>query len=124
MISGATMPLKPVTLPPGRLTLAMSPVPIGSYPDRHDNGDRRGRLLGRYGSGVGPRDDDIHLESDQLGGEVRQPFTLSVRETVLTNKVPALDVAKLTETLFERLKEVSDPLTCLDLKNTDPVHPP
>ena len=67
-------------------------------PERHDDGNRRGRLPGSHGRRVAPCDDDVDLEPDQLGGEVREPFALLVRETVRPDEVPSLDIAKLTET--------------------------
>ena len=87
--------------PPGRARLAMSPSPTGSLDDCHDDGDRRGRLLGRSDHRIRSGHDDVHLEPHQLGRERGKPLVLSVREPALDHDVPALDVAELAQPLAE-----------------------
>src|SRR4029453_8739170 len=47
--------------------------------DRHNDGYRRGRLLRRMARRCAFRDDDVHLEPDQVGREGQPPLVLSIR---------------------------------------------
>jgi hypothetical protein len=58
-------------------------------------------LLGGHGCLAG-RDDDVHLEADQLGGETWEPFVSSLRPPVLDADVTPFDIAKLAESPLER----------------------
>jgi hypothetical protein len=60
--------------------------------DRHNDGYRRGRLLRRTARRCAFRDDDVHLEADQVGREDREPVVVPVRISVLDGDVLALDI--------------------------------
>ncbi len=71
---------------------------------RHDDGDRRGCVLGRMAR-LGPRrDDDIHREPNQLGRQVGEPIVVSLRPAVLDGDGLSLHVAKLAQALAESLR--------------------
>src|SRR4029453_12911338 len=71
--------------------------------NRHDDGDRRRGALGRLGSGGGARDDDVHVEPNQLGGEGGEPVSVVAVESALDEDVLALDVPQLPHPLEETL---------------------
>src|SRR6266849_3930009 len=75
--------------------------PYGVGDDRHDDRDCGRRLLGGHGC-LAARDDDVHLQADQVGGEAWDPFVSSLRPPVLDADVLPFDVAKLAEPLLER----------------------
>jgi hypothetical protein len=50
------------------------------------------------------RDDDVHPQSDQLGGKLRQSFEIARREALLDDEILALDVAELAQLLAKRVK--------------------
>jgi hypothetical protein len=64
--------------------------------ERHDDRDRAGGLLRGTDRGASDGQDDIHLESDQLGREVGQSLDLSLGIALLDDEVLPLDVAQLT----------------------------
>ena len=68
----------------------------GITSERHDDGDRLGRLLGSGDRWHSPRNDDVHLEPDQLGREGREPLVLSLCKSVLDRHVLALHVSDLS----------------------------
>ena len=86
--------------PPGRARLATSPFRQDRHP-RHDNGNCLGRFLGGTGRRRTDRDDDIDLESHQLGRERRADDRVSLRIALLDDDVLSLDIAKLAQTLPE-----------------------
>ncbi len=51
------------------------------------------------------RDDDVHLEADQSGGQTRKPVGHALRGSVLQGDVPANHIAKVVEFLPEDLEE-------------------
>src|SRR5262249_48768499 len=64
-------------------------------------GDRRGRVLGGHGGRRTIGHDDIYLETDQLGREVREPRVLSFCPAVLQDEVLAFDIAERAHPLQE-----------------------
>src|SRR5262249_28344309 len=74
---------------------------ITMQPEDNGNGGRRSldstRLRGRR------RNDDVHVEADQLGGKLRQSLGLALGIAVLDDDGLPLDVAQLSQTLAERL---------------------
>ena len=69
---------------------------------RHDDGNGRGRLLGRLDCRSRPGDEDIHREADQLSGELGE--TVRRRLAVLKGEVLALAVAQRAQPLLEGLE--------------------
>ena len=55
---------------------------------------------------AGPRDDDIHVETHELGREVGQAVEFSLRLSILNDNVFTLHLAKLAQTLPECLAAV------------------
>jgi hypothetical protein len=51
------------------------------------------------------RNDDVHLEAYQVGGEARKALISSLRPPVLDTDISPLGVAKLVKALPERLDE-------------------
>ena len=69
---------------------------------QHDNGDRRTGVLSRKGPWPGPRgQDDVNLQTNQVGGQVWKPFLSPLRKPVLDYEVPALDPAKVGESVLQ-----------------------
>ena len=62
---------------------------------RHDDGDLGCRSFRGTSSGLGGRDDHIHLESDQFGGEARKSIVLSLGAPELDGDVLTTDVPSL-----------------------------
>src|SRR5262249_16111551 len=88
---------------------------------RHHNGDRRGRVLGGHGGRRTIGHDDIHLETDQLGREVRESLVLPFCPAVLQDEGLAFAIAEREHPLQE-----SPHIWGLSWgsikKHTDPVH--
>src|SRR5262249_39831295 len=93
--SSAVTLAMPVTFPPGRGRLAISPVPIGSWRDVGR------RLFPRQRGGREPGDDDIDLETDELGGQFRKPVEASLCRAKLEANVLSFDIAQLAQSLPE-----------------------
>jgi len=73
----------------------------------HDDGNRCRRLLGREGRLRDRCDEDIDPETYQLSRKEAKPLVVSgFRRTGLDGDVPSLHVAKLVESLAERLNEM------------------
>ena len=71
----------------------------------HDDGDRRRRLLCRDGSRRCRCDQDVDLETDQLGRQEWEPLGFPVVRSVLDDDVLSVLVAQLPKPLLERLYE-------------------
>src|SRR6266536_2087512 len=69
---------------------------------RHDDGDRRCRLL-EDADPRSARNDHVRLETDQLSGEGRQPIIPALRPPVFDDNILALNVAQVAESLPHRL---------------------
>ena len=61
----------------------------------HDDRDVTRHLLCRHSGGREPSDDDIDFETDQLGGQLGQPFEMSFRRPKLKSNVLPLDIAQI-----------------------------
>src|SRR5207253_552568 len=66
---------------------------------RHDDGDFVRGLLCRLSGGGEPGDDDVDLETDQLGGQLRKPVELSVRRSKLVTNVLPFDIPEIAHAL-------------------------
>ena len=70
----------------------------------HNDGNRLSRILGRADHrGPSCHDDDIDLESNQLGQKIRKPIALTFRIAVLGSDVLSFDVAKLAQNHTDRV---------------------
>ena len=97
-------------LPPGRAKLATNPLPTGSLSWAITIGIVEvASLSGRVTAAR--RDDDVHLETHQLGSELGQPIDLSVCRAPLDDDVLTLDIPKLAQTLAECLDAGRDERT-------------
>jgi hypothetical protein len=83
----------------------MSPDPDGIGKAHSDDGDRSRAVLRCQGRRRRGRDDDVHLEPDQLGCEIRQAVEAALRGSVLDDDVLALDPPELAQPLPERLED-------------------
>src|SRR5262245_37284633 len=72
------------------------PEPHRVGDDRHDDWDCAGSLLDGNGS-LGTRNDDVYLETDQVGGKTRQRFESPLCPPVLDGDVSPFDIATLAE---------------------------
>ena len=91
---------RPVTLPPGRARLATIPVPTGSPAAAKTIGISDVAFFsGERSRRSTRRDDDIDLEADKLGGELRVAFLASLRPTIFDGHVAAVDPAELAHAL-------------------------
>src|SRR5215831_16472771 len=88
---------RPVTLPPGRARLATRPVPRR---DREDDRDNRCRLLCRDDGGS-RRDNDIDLQTDELGRNLGVALAASLRPPILDRDAATLDPTKFAQTPHE-----------------------
>ena len=57
----------------------------------HDDGDGRDRFHGRNRARIGPGDDNVPAEPDQIRSKREQRFQLAVREAVLDGDILASD---------------------------------
>ena len=71
------------------------PTPDRIVMIRHDDGDPRRGALGRLRRGCGPRDDDVHVEPNQLGRESGESVGPVPIPPALDKDVLALDVPQL-----------------------------
>src|SRR6266511_1676225 len=69
---------------------------------RHDDGDRRGRLLerGQHGSGG---DDDVNLQTGQLGGQTGQAIWPAFAPAWLGHEMLSIHVAELAQSAQKRV---------------------
>jgi hypothetical protein len=58
-------------------------------------------VFGRQRIGSHGRDDDVHVETDEIGREARQAIAAPLRIAVLEADVLPLDPSEVTETLPE-----------------------
>jgi hypothetical protein len=65
--------------------------------DRHDDGNRRGRALGRESSRRSRSHEDVYLEANQLGREVGKTIVVPVGPAELDDQILALRVADSPE---------------------------
>jgi len=63
------------------------------------------------------RHNDIHLEPDELGREIRQPFELSLGITALNDEVLPLHIAEVAEPVQECLEQVRPGATRLGISD-------
>ena len=113
----------PVTLPPGRARLATRPLPTGSLTPTITMGIVVVACLAASAAGVSPHHQDVHLETDQLGREGREPLVLPCRHAVLHDEVLAFDIAERAHPLQESPhKWVSSWGSTKTRQRTDPVH--
>ncbi|HZD29814.1 MAG TPA: hypothetical protein VE251_14125 [Xanthobacteraceae bacterium] len=68
---------------------------------RHDDGDFVRGLLCRLSGGREPRDDDVDLETDQLGGQFGKPAELSLRRSKFVSNVLPFDIPEIAQPLPE-----------------------
>jgi hypothetical protein len=66
---------------------------------RHNDRDFARRLLCRLSGGREPRDDYIHVETDQLGGQFGKPVEVSFSRSKLESNVLPLDVPQIAQPL-------------------------
>jgi hypothetical protein len=87
-------------------------------------GDGRGRLHGRNRIWIGPSDDNVHAEPDQVCSKRGPPFHLAVGEAVLDDDILADAVAEAPQALFERFSEMERLLPGSDREGPHPVDSP
>src|SRR6266849_1170887 len=68
-----------------------------------DDGDSRRRLLGGESRGCSPGHDDVHVEPNELGREVRQPLVSPLRVSLLECNALSFHVAEIAQAYPERL---------------------
>jgi hypothetical protein len=84
-----------------------------------DDGNGRGRCLGRARYGNGGGYDHGDAAADEIGGEGRQSIQLVLRITILDRHVPALDVAGF----FQALKKRNGGVLVVDLSGLGAEEP-
>jgi hypothetical protein len=84
------------------------------WPSRSVRSIRHGQPEGSYWTGGrfhdvlrGGRNDDVDLETDQIGGQGRKPLVPSLRRRVLDPDVPAVQVAEVPQPVGKRPPETS-----------------
>ena len=93
----------PVMFPPGRARLATKPFPTGSASCIMTMGIVTVASLAARVSCRTTRDDDVYLETHELGRERREAIEFSLCISPLNDNVFPLDVPKLAQTLPECL---------------------
>src|SRR5262249_26105374 len=88
----------------------------------HDDGDRRGSVLGCRHSLRPHRYDDVDLEPDQLAREVGQPVGPALRESIIDDNILTLDPPELAQSLPERVEYGRRHTGSRRRKNTYPRH--
>jgi hypothetical protein len=71
---------------------------------RHDDRDRPGRVLGGLGRCPTQRDDDVHLQTDQVGREGGETIMLALGPSELDGDVLTFHIAQLAQALAEGLE--------------------
>ena len=89
---------------------------------RHDDRDRRCRLLDGERGGRAGGNDHVHLQGDQFGDEGRKALILSFRPAILDQDVSALDVAEFAQPFAERPDEIGLKGSGGVPEETDPGH--
>ena len=90
--------------PPRLRQAGHQPVPHGIGTNRHDDGDRAGRVLGHLGGGARPRHDEVHAQACQVGGEVQEPVALVlVPANVEGDRLP-FDIAQVPQSLSKAIQ--------------------
>jgi hypothetical protein len=79
-------------------------APQGIIDERHDDRDRPGRLLGSLGRGPALRNDDIHLQTDQVSREGGVAIILALGPAEFDDDVLTFHVAQLAQALAEGLE--------------------
>jgi hypothetical protein len=77
--------------------------------DREDDRNRAGRSLGSQRGRRIRSDDDVRIQTHQLGGELGQSFDLAACEPILDSDVLALDVPELAEPSLKRVDFLRGP---------------
>src|SRR4029077_19311925 len=72
----------------------------------HDNGYRRGGLLGRQRCRRSPRYDHIDLEAEQLCRQLGKKVGLSLGGAVLDEEISPLDISEIPQLVDERYEIV------------------
>ena len=72
--------------------------------ERHDDRDRPGRLLDVLGRCLTLRDDDVHLQTDQVGREGGVAIILALGPSGLDGDVLTFHIAQLAQALAEGLE--------------------
>jgi hypothetical protein len=79
-------------------------APYGIINERHDDRDRPGGLLGGLGRCPTHRDDDVHLQTDQVGREGGVAIILALGPSGLDGDVLTVHIAQLAQALAEGLE--------------------
>src|SRR5262245_56781197 len=90
----------------------------------YHNGDRLGRVLGCQGGLRRRHDDDVHLETNQLGGKVGHRVRPTLSKTSVDGDVLPFNPPELAQPFAERLKEMWVTSRRGVRKITDPVYLP
>jgi hypothetical protein len=90
----------------------------------HDDGDRPGRVLGRYHRRRGSRNNDINPETHELGREVRKTIDVAVRKAIVDDDVLALDPAQVAQPALECVGHTLRRVARGNGEVADSVHPP
>ena len=115
--------LMPVRLPPGRARLATRPSLTGSSRDHEDDGDRRGRRLGRERRrGTSGRGDHGDLPANQIGRQRRQSIQLILGPAVFDRHVLALDIAGVLQALAKSAQTVRERVRRCGVEEPDHRH--
>ena len=96
--SSGTIWDNPVTLPPGRARLSTSPARNRVTRSHHNDRDSPGSFFGSQSIGSSGSDDDVNLETDEIGREVREAIVSTLRIAVLDADVLSLDPSEVAET--------------------------
>jgi hypothetical protein len=70
---------------------------------RHNDRDCPGSVFGNQSIGGKASDDDVNLETDKIGGEVREAIASTLRIAVLDADILSFNPSEVAETLPEGL---------------------
>jgi len=94
----------PRDVPPGARKAGDESDPYGIKNERHDDRDRPGRLLGGLGRCPTLRDDDVHLQTHQVGREGGVAIIFALGPSGLDGDVLTVHIAQLAQGLAEGLE--------------------
>ena len=91
---------------------------------RHHHGNGSGRVLGRPGGWRPPGHDQVDLETNQFGREVREPLGATIRRPIFDDQVSPFDVAEVPQPLAQGVEIGGVPCRGYRLQNPDAIDLP
>ena len=91
---------------------------------RHNRWNRFGRLFGRPGGGCPPGHDQVDIETDQFGREVRESLGATIRRPIFDHQISPFDVAPVPEPPAQGVEIGNVPCGGYRFENPDAINLP